>query len=61
MLRDLKTLGADFSGLSGAGATCFGVFARQGEAEAAVRVLKKQWNFVCLTFFLARSANSVLQ
>ncbi|GHT74215.1 hypothetical protein FACS1894124_3790 [Spirochaetia bacterium] len=61
MLTGLNSLGADFSGLSGAGATCFGVFSRQGAAEAAVRVLKKRWNFVCLTFFLARSATSVLQ
>ncbi|GHV82320.1 hypothetical protein AGMMS49991_08780 [Spirochaetia bacterium] len=61
MLTGLKALGADFSGLSGAGATCFGIFSRQGAAAAAVKVLKKRWNFVCLTFFLARSANSVLQ
>ena len=61
ILEGLKTQGADFSGLSGAGATCFGVFSRQGAAEAAVRVLEKRWNFVCLTFFLARSAGSVLQ
>jgi 4-diphosphocytidyl-2-C-methyl-D-erythritol kinase len=61
ILVDLRVLGADFSGLSGAGSTCFGVFARKGAAEQAVRELLKRWNFVELTFSLAHSAKAVLQ
>ncbi|MDR1948351.1 MAG: 4-(cytidine 5'-diphospho)-2-C-methyl-D-erythritol kinase [Spirochaetaceae bacterium] len=61
ILRDLSSLGADFSGLSGAGATCFGVFTDKGAAERGVDFLKKRWNAVQLTFPLARSLNAVLQ
>lgn len=61
ILRDFKDLGADFSGLSGAGSTCFGVFTQAGAAEQAAGVLKKKWNFVQLTFPLASRAHAVLQ
>ncbi|GHV53180.1 4-diphosphocytidyl-2-C-methyl-D-erythritol kinase [Spirochaetia bacterium] len=57
----LKTLGADFSGLSGAGSTCFGIFTDGGSAEKAEKILLKRWKFVELTFFLARSAVTVLE
>jgi 4-diphosphocytidyl-2-C-methyl-D-erythritol kinase len=61
MLRDLTALGADFSGLSGAGSSCFGVFQDEGVAKEAVKVLSRQWNYVQLAFSLARRAKAVLQ
>jgi 4-diphosphocytidyl-2C-methyl-D-erythritol kinase len=54
ILRDFAALGADFWGLSGTGATCFGIFTDKGAAERGVGFLKKKWNFVQLTFPLAR-------
>jgi 4-diphosphocytidyl-2-C-methyl-D-erythritol kinase len=61
ILRDLAALGADFSGLSGTGATCFGVFTDREAAIRGVDFLKKRWNFVQLTFPLARSVSAVLE
>jgi 4-diphosphocytidyl-2-C-methyl-D-erythritol kinase len=61
ILGDLKALGADFSGLSGAGSTCFGVFIDRGVAKRAVYSLNKRWNFVLLTFPLARLGSGVLE
>jgi 4-diphosphocytidyl-2-C-methyl-D-erythritol kinase len=61
ILSDLKTLGADFSGLTGAGSTCFGVFMDREAAERAVNLLYQRWNFVQLTFPLARSGSAVLK
>ncbi|GHV60404.1 4-diphosphocytidyl-2-C-methyl-D-erythritol kinase [Spirochaetia bacterium] len=61
IIARLKALGADFSGLSGAGATCFGVFTDGGIAEKAAKILSNEWKFVELTFFLARSAVTVLE
>ncbi|GHV04515.1 4-diphosphocytidyl-2-C-methyl-D-erythritol kinase [Spirochaetia bacterium] len=61
IISRLKSLGADFSGLSGAGSTCFGVFTEGEKAEQAVKILKDKWKFVELTFFLARSAVAVLE
>jgi 4-diphosphocytidyl-2-C-methyl-D-erythritol kinase len=61
MLGDLRARGAEFTGLSGSGSTCFGVFTHKGAAEEAKKDLVKRWNFVELTFFLARSAKAVLQ
>jgi len=46
-------LGADFSGLSGSGSTCFGVFSSQSKARAAKELLLKRWNFLIETFLLA--------
>jgi 4-diphosphocytidyl-2-C-methyl-D-erythritol kinase len=61
ILARLETLGAEFSGLSGAGSTCFGVFSEAAPAEQAEKILSKQWNFVKVTFLLAWEANPVLQ
>jgi 4-diphosphocytidyl-2-C-methyl-D-erythritol kinase len=61
IISRLKALGADFSGLSGAGATCFGVFTDGGTAEKAAKILSNEWKFVELTFFLAHSAVTVLE
>jgi 4-diphosphocytidyl-2-C-methyl-D-erythritol kinase len=61
ILARLKRLGADFSGLSGTGSTCFGVFCDRKRAEKAVKALVKEWPFVELTFPLARTAHAVLE
>ncbi|MDR1586796.1 MAG: 4-(cytidine 5'-diphospho)-2-C-methyl-D-erythritol kinase [Treponema sp.] len=61
ILLRLDELGADFSSLSGSGSTCFGVFSNQKKAEKAEKFLLKDWNFVKLTFPLARRANTVLK
>jgi 4-diphosphocytidyl-2-C-methyl-D-erythritol kinase len=61
MLKDLAALGADFSGLSGAGSSCFGIFQDEGAAKEAVKILSRQWNYVQLTFPLARRGQAVLQ
>jgi 4-diphosphocytidyl-2-C-methyl-D-erythritol kinase len=61
MLVDLRVQGAEFSGLSGAGSTCFGLFTKKGAAKKAVQELLRRWNFVELTFSLARSAKAVVQ
>jgi 4-diphosphocytidyl-2-C-methyl-D-erythritol kinase len=49
----LRELGADFSGLSGSGSTCFGVFSSQSKAQTAREFLLKRWDFVIETFSLA--------
>jgi 4-diphosphocytidyl-2-C-methyl-D-erythritol kinase len=61
ILVDLRVLGADFSGLSGAGSTCFGIFSQKGAAEQAVQTFLRRYTFVELTIPLARSAKAVLQ
>jgi 4-diphosphocytidyl-2-C-methyl-D-erythritol kinase len=61
ILVRLKELGADFSGLSGAGSTCFGLFTDGKTAEKAVKTLAKERPFVELTFPLARTAHAVLK
>jgi 4-diphosphocytidyl-2-C-methyl-D-erythritol kinase len=61
IIQDLLDLGADFSGLSGAGSTCFGIFLEKGAAERAVDTLIQKWSFAKLTFFLAHKPKPVLQ
>ncbi|MDR2758948.1 MAG: 4-(cytidine 5'-diphospho)-2-C-methyl-D-erythritol kinase [Spirochaetaceae bacterium] len=61
IILSLKALGAEFTGLSGSGSTCFGIFTNGGAADRAVQVLGGEWNFVRVTFPLARSGNAVLQ
>jgi 4-diphosphocytidyl-2-C-methyl-D-erythritol kinase len=61
MILSLKDLGAEFMGLSGSGSTCFGIFTRGSVADQAVQILAEEWNFVKMTFPLARSGNAVLQ
>jgi 4-diphosphocytidyl-2-C-methyl-D-erythritol kinase len=53
IISTLKKLGADFSGLSGSGSTCFGVFTSQDRAIVARESLLLRWNFVIETFLLA--------
>ncbi|MDR1319704.1 MAG: 4-(cytidine 5'-diphospho)-2-C-methyl-D-erythritol kinase [Treponema sp.] len=61
ILSSLDEAEADFSSLSGSGSTCFGVFSNREKAEKAEKFLFKSWNFVKLTFPLARRANTVLK
>ena len=56
----LKKSGAEFSGLSGAGSTCFGVFTEREKAVQACEALSKTWSFAKLTFFsCAKSKTSI--
>jgi 4-diphosphocytidyl-2-C-methyl-D-erythritol kinase len=61
ILVDFRVLGANFSGLSGTGSTCFGIFTQKGVAEQAVQSLLSRYPFVELTFPLAYLVNPVLQ
>ena len=70
ILEALKCEGASFTGLSGAGACCFGVFGAKETALAAVKALDSEilrrhpssgTNFIKLTFFLAHKAIPVLE
>jgi 4-diphosphocytidyl-2-C-methyl-D-erythritol kinase len=46
IISQLMGLGAEFASLSGAGASCFGVFSQKELAMKAVEVLKGKWEFV---------------
>lgn len=61
IISALRSGGADFAGLSGAGSTCFGVFKDKGDAEKVTKLLLKEWFYVHVTFFLARSVIRVLE
>ena len=54
MLSALRSLGADFAGLSGSGSSCFGVFSDPKKAGYARETLLKRWPCVIETFPLAR-------
>ena len=54
LIGDLKTTEALFVSMSGSGSTCFGVFRDTVHAQEAARWLSSRWNFVELTFPLAR-------
>ena len=61
ILENLREAGASFSGLSGSGSCCFGIFKAKETAEKAEKALSGQENYVSFTFFLARKANTVLE
>jgi 4-diphosphocytidyl-2-C-methyl-D-erythritol kinase len=61
IFQTFQDTGALFSGLSGSGSTCFGVFKDQRFAEKAEKRLKYTGNFAKLTFPLARRGIPVLQ
>ena len=61
ILTTLKEAGASFSGLSGAGSCCFGIFKAKETAEQAEKKIRKPGNFVKLTFFLAQKSIPVLE
>jgi 4-diphosphocytidyl-2-C-methyl-D-erythritol kinase len=48
MIQELGQSGADFSGLSGSGSTCFGIFVDRSRAEQAADSLSRHWDFVQL-------------
>ena len=52
ILTDLKKAGAAFSGLSGSGSACFGIFSSPKEAETAQKKLKGAFYVLQSTFFL---------
>lgn len=54
ILSDFMELGAEFTGLSGSGSACFGVFSDHKQAEMARYSLSKQWPCTIETFMLAR-------
>jgi len=53
IISELRDLGADFTGLSGSGSTCFGIFSEHAMAESVKKTLLKRWPFVINTFPLA--------
>jgi 4-diphosphocytidyl-2-C-methyl-D-erythritol kinase len=63
VVQELKGLGADFAGLSGAGSACFGIFSYEGAAKKAEALLSErgaelnQRYFVQVTFPLAYWVN----
>ena len=61
ILSSLGETGALFSGLSGSGSCCFGVFSDKKKALAAEKAIKSSEIFAQATFFLASRANPVLE
>jgi len=46
IISELRELGAFYANLSGAGATCFGVFEKEEQAKKAAEALQDKWEFV---------------
>ncbi|MDR0525278.1 MAG: 4-(cytidine 5'-diphospho)-2-C-methyl-D-erythritol kinase [Spirochaetaceae bacterium] len=61
LLGSLTEGGADFTGLSGSGSTCFGVFTDTTAARKTAQAVGGEKNFVQLTFPLAHFAKEVLE
>ncbi|MFQ3547808.1 MAG: 4-(cytidine 5'-diphospho)-2-C-methyl-D-erythritol kinase [Termitinemataceae bacterium] len=61
VLEDLVREEADFTGLSGSGSTCFGIFSDKKKAEKAVQALKERWSFAEIAFPLASYGRTVVQ
>jgi len=61
ILESLRKAGACFTGLSGSGSCCFGIFKSKEAAEKAEKALSGSENYVRLTFFLAKKADPVLK
>ena len=61
ILENLRSTGSCFSGLSGSGSCCFGIYRTRESAENAEKKLFENGNFVKMTFFLANTADMVLQ
>ncbi|MDR0496643.1 MAG: 4-(cytidine 5'-diphospho)-2-C-methyl-D-erythritol kinase [Treponema sp.] len=61
ILELLREMGASFTGLSGAGSCCYGIFGKKEAAEMAAGLLSRQGNWSRLTFFLARRADPVVE
>ena len=61
VLQDLGNAGAAFTGLTGSGSCCFGIFTAKRAAKSAENELSGRGNFVKLTFFLAYRADPVVK
>jgi 4-diphosphocytidyl-2-C-methyl-D-erythritol kinase len=61
ILNSLQGFGASFTGLSGTGSCCFGIFPSPVDAKRAMEKLDKLGNFVRLTFFVAHRPIPVLK
>jgi len=61
ILEELRETGALFSGLSGSGSCCFGIFDEREMVERAKKELSGGKNYVNCTFFLAQKADAVLE
>jgi len=64
ILLELKNSGALFTGLSGSGSCCFGIFSEEKIAQTAETTIKSKKihkNFTHLTFILAKFTRSVLK
>ena len=61
ILENLRKAGASFTGLSGSGSCCFGIFTSKKAAEIAEKQLSGQENYTRMTFFLAQKAIPVVE
>ena len=61
ILENLREKGASFTGLSGAGSCCFGVFTSREAAENAEKTPGGPETCLGLTFFLAQNAKAVIE
>ena len=61
ILEKLRKTGTLFSGLSGSGSCCYGVYSTEKMAKIAEKELSGGKNTVILTFFLAQNGNAVLK
>jgi 4-diphosphocytidyl-2-C-methyl-D-erythritol kinase len=61
LLETLRNAGASFTGLSGSGSACFGIFTVKEKAQTAEKTLFGKGNFTKLTFFLALRPDPVLE
>jgi 4-diphosphocytidyl-2-C-methyl-D-erythritol kinase len=61
ILSQLREAGADFSSLSGSGATCFGVFTNETAAQKTMAFLSKLWFLTKAAYPLAQRAKPVVK
>ena len=61
ILAELRALNASYSGLSGAGSCCFGIFDSEKTAKIAEKTQLRKGNFIRLTFFVAHRAKPVVE
>lgn len=61
MLEDLRASGSIFSGVSGSGSTCFGVYDSEKASKRAEEALSSRWPCVKTAIPLARAGKAVLE
>ena len=61
ILENLQKTGACFTGISGSGSCCYGIFDSKPRAEKAAKTLAVKGNITTLTFFLAQKPNAVVK